>query len=150
MYVYASINRIMVNMNKVKFELEVYTFQIDIVGHLSNIIYVEWMEIGRLKLLDAIGLPVEELTKKDVFPILVNTNITYKQPIFYGDKIRAEVWVSKMNAASAIIEFRFIKNEGILAATGFQKGLFITGSTGRPYRIPAEDKKLFEKYLLDA
>lgn len=137
-------------MKKVKFELEVYTFQIDIVGHLSNIIYVEWMEIGRLKLLEAIGLPVAELTKKDIFPVLVNTNISYKQPIFYGDKIRAEIWVSKMNAASAIMEFRFIKNEGILAATGFQKGLFITGSTGKPYRIPNEDRKLFEKYLLDA
>ena len=54
-------------MNKLNFELEVYTYQIDIVGHLSNIIYIEWMEIGRLKLLEAIGLPVTELTKKDVF-----------------------------------------------------------------------------------
>ena len=136
-------------MNKVNFELEVYTYQIDIVGHLSNIIYIEWMEIGRLKLLEAIGLPVIELTKKDIFPILVNTNITYKKPIFYGDKVRAEIWISKLNAASAIIEFRFIKNDGILAATGYQKGLFITGSTGKPYRIPKEERMLYEKYLLD-
>ncbi len=136
-------------MNKVKFDLEVYTYQIDIVGHLSNIIYIEWMEIGRLKLLEAVGLPVVELTKKDIFPVLVNTNITYKNPIFFGDKVRAEIWISKLNAASAIMEFRFIKNDGILAATGYQKGLFITGSTGKPYRIPNEDRKLYEKYLLE-
>ena len=136
-------------MNKVNFELEVYTYQIDIVGHLSNIIYIEWMEIGRLKLLEAIGLPVIELTKKNIFPILVNTDITYKKPIFYGDKVRAEIWISKLNAASAIMEFRFIKNDGILAATGYQKGLFITGSTGKPYRIPKEERMLYEKYLLD-
>ncbi|MCF6270574.1 MAG: acyl-CoA thioesterase [Melioribacteraceae bacterium] len=136
-------------MNKVKFDLEVYTFQIDIVGHLSNIVYIEWMEIGRLKLLDAIGFPVTELTNKDIFPVLVNTNITYKQPIFYGDKVRAEVWISKLNAASAIMEFRFIKNNGTLAATGYQKGLFITGSTGKPYRIPREDRVFYEKYLLE-
>ncbi|MDA3861885.1 MAG: thioesterase family protein [Melioribacteraceae bacterium] len=136
-------------MKKLNFELEVYTFHIDIVGHLSNIIYVEWMEIGRIKLLDEMGLPVTELTKKDIFPILVNTNITYKQPIFYGEKVRAEVWISKLNAASAIIEFRFIKNDGILAATGNQKGLFITGNTGKPFRIPNEDRKLFEKFLLE-
>ncbi len=136
-------------MNKVNFELEVYTYQIDIVGHLSNIIYIEWMEIGRLKLLEAIGLPVIELTKKDIFPILVNTNITYKKPIFYGDKVRAEIWISKLNAASALMEFRFIKNDGILAATGYQKGLFITGSTGKPYRIPKEERMLYEKYLFE-
>jgi len=135
-------------MNKVEFDLEVYTFQIDIVGHLSNIIYIEWMEIGRLKLLEAVGLPAIELTKRDVFPVLVSTNITYKKPIFYGDKIRVEIWISKLNAASAIMEFRFIKNDGVLAATGYQKGLFIKGSTGKPYRIPKDERMLYEKYLL--
>ena len=136
-------------MKKVEFDLEVYTFQIDIVGHLSNIIYIEWMEIGRLKLLEAVGLPAVELTKRDIFPVLVSTNIAYKQPIFYGDKIRAEIWISKLNAASAIMEFRFIKNDGVLAAAGYQKGLFIKGSTGKPYRIPKDERELYEKYLLD-
>jgi len=137
-----------VKMNKLNFELEVYTYQIDIVGHLSNIIYIEWMEIGRLKLLEAIGLPVTELTKKDVFPVLVSTTIVYKQPIFYGDKIKAEVWISKMNAASAIIEFRFYKNDDILAASGFQKGLFIEGKSGKPIRISPMDREKFETYLV--
>jgi acyl-CoA thioester hydrolase len=136
-------------MNKLEFDLEVYTYQIDIVGHLSNIIYVEWMEIGRLKLLEAMGMPVTELTKKSVFPILVNTNITYKKPIFYGDKIKVEVWISKLNAASAIIEFRFYKNGETLAATGNQKGLFINGDSGTPIRLPIEDRKLFEQYVID-
>jgi len=136
-------------MKKLNFPLEVYTFQIDIVGHLSNIIYIEWMEIGRIKLLEAMGLPVTELTKNDIFPILVNTNITYKQPIFFGDKITAEVWISKLNEASAIVEFRFYKNDGILAATGNQKGLFITGSTGKPFRLTPEYRKPFEKYLVE-
>ncbi len=79
------------------------------------------MEIGRLKLLEAIGLPVAELTNKDIFPILVSTSITYKKPIYYGDKIKAEVWISTLNEASAIMEFRFYKNDNILAATGNQK-----------------------------
>ena len=135
-------------MNKLKFELEVYTFQIDIVGHLSNIIYVEWLEIGRIKLLEAMGLPVTELTKKDIFPILVNTNITYKQPIFFGDKVTCEAWIAKLNEASAIVEFRFYKNDGILAATANQKGLFIIGSTGKPFRLTEEYRKPFEKYLI--
>lgn len=137
-------------MSKLKFDLEVYTFQIDIVCHLNNIIYIEWMEIGRIKLLEAIGLPTVEITKRDIFPILVNTNITYKNPIFYGDKIDAKIWISKLNAASAIMEFSFTKNDGVLAATGYQKGLFINGSTGKPYRIEKEERILFEKYLLEA
>ncbi len=102
-----------------------------------------------IKTIRSSGLASCRATKKDIFPVLVNTYITYKKPIFYGDKVRAEIWISKLNAASAIMEFRFIKNDGILAATGYQKGLFITGSTGKPYRIPNEDRKLYEKYLLE-
>ena len=135
-------------MKKVTFDLEVYTFQIDFVHHLSNIVYIEWMEIGRLKLLEAAGLPAQELEKSKVFPVLVSTEITYKQPIYYGDSVTAEVWISKLNLASAIIEFRFYKNNDILAALGNQKGLFINGETNKPFRLTAEHRSKFEKYLI--
>ncbi len=135
-------------MKKLKFDLEVYTYQIDFVHHLSNIVYIEWMEIGRLKLLDAIGLSATELEKSGIFPVLVSTEITYKQPIFYGDSVTVEVWISKLNLASAIIEFRFYKNDEILAAAGSQKGLFINGETNKPFRLTEEHRRKFEKYLI--
>jgi len=135
-------------MKKLKFGLEVYTYQIDFVHHLSNIVYIEWMEIGRLKLLDAIGLSAAELEKSGIFPVLVSTEITYKQPIFYGDSVTVEVWISKLNLASAIIEFRFYKNDGLLAATGSQKGLFINGETNKPFRLTEEHRIKFKKYLV--
>lgn len=114
-------------MKKVEFDIEVQTFQIDFVHHVSNIVYIEWMETGRTKLLNAIGLPPENLEKEDIFPVLVNTEISYKKPIYFGDKVRCEIWVSELGFASAIMEFRFYKNDGILCATGKQKGLFISG-----------------------
>lgn len=136
-------------MIKVEFDIEVYTFQIDFVHHVGNIVYIEWMEIGRIKLLEAVGYPAEELEKSGIFPVLVQTNIFYKKPIYYGDKVRAEVWVSKLNFASAIIEFRFFKNGDILAAEGFQKGLFINGKTKKPHRFSPDQIKDFEKYLIE-
>ncbi|MEN8193232.1 MAG: acyl-CoA thioesterase [Bacteroidota bacterium] len=136
-------------MQKVKFDLEVYTYQIDFVHHLSNIVYIEWMEIGRLKLLDAMGLPAAELEKSGIFPVLTKTEIAYKQPIFYGDSVEAEVWISKLNLASAIIEFRFFKNERILAAEGRQKGLFINGETQKPYRLTEEQRNKFNKHVIE-
>lgn len=135
-------------MKKLKYKLEVYTYQIDFAHHLSNIVYIEWMEIGRLKFLEAIGLSVQELEKSKIFPVLASTEIAYKQPIYYGDSITAEVWISKLNLASAIIEFRFYKNDSILAATGSQKGLFINGETKKPFRLTAEHRSKFDEYLI--
>jgi len=135
-------------MSAVKFEVEVYTYQIDFVGHVSNIVYIQWMEIGRLKLLEAIGLPIVELLKTNIAPVLVETNIRYKKSVFIGDKVEIEVWFSKVMNASAIMEFRFYNPEGDLVATGWQKGLFINKKTMKVHRMTMEERKTLEKLLI--
>ncbi len=56
-------------MSKIIFEQQVYSFQIDYVGHVSNIVYIQWMEIGRTKLLEEIGLPLNKLAENGIAPI---------------------------------------------------------------------------------
>ena len=133
-------------MSKIKYDLEVYTYQIDIVHHLSNIVYIEWMEIGRMKLLEAIGLPIEEIEKSGILPVLTETQIRYRKPIYFGDKVYAEIWISELGAASAIMSFRFYKNDGIVAAEGWQKGLFINTETKKPHRLTSEERERFERF----
>ena len=134
-------------MAKVKYDLEVYTYQIDIVHHLSNIVYIEWMEIGRIKLLEAMGLPIEELERRGILPVLTETQIRYRKPIYFGDKVHGEIWIGELGAASAILNFSFYKNGNILAAEGWQKGLFINVETKKPHRLTNEERERFEKFL---
>ena len=95
-------------MEKVIFTEEIYTFQIDFAGHVSNITYIEWMEIGRLKLLEAVGLPVNKIVEElGLLPTLIRTEIQYKKQLFLGERVRVEVWLSKLRNVSAIMEFRF-------------------------------------------
>ncbi len=65
------------------------------------------MEIGRLKLLEAVGLPVQRADAAGFAPVLVETQIAYKHPLYIDDTARAEVWLSELAKASAWIEFRF-------------------------------------------
>jgi hypothetical protein len=44
-------------MQKIFYDLEVYSDQIDSMGHVNNPISIHWMEIGRTKLLEAVGMP---------------------------------------------------------------------------------------------
>ncbi len=100
--------------------------------------------------LDAIGLPATELDNEEgIVPILTDTQITYKRPYFLNNEVHVEMWVSKMNNASALMEFRFYNEKGELCATGQQKGLFINRKTMRPSRITPEHRVAFEKYLLE-
>ena len=132
---------------KISFEVPIYTYQIDFARHVSNIVFVQWMEVGRIKLLEAVGLPVHEIYATGLAPILIETQIAYKQPLYLGDTVRVEVWLSELGNASAWIEFRFYGSSGALAASGRQKGAFVSTETLRPMRLGPEQRQAFERFL---
>lgn len=137
-------------MQKLEFTQKIFPYQIDFVGHVNNIIYIQWMENGRTYFLDAIGFSATDLDNNEgIVPILTDTKITYKRPYFLANEARIELWVSKMNNASALMEFRFYNEKDELCATGQQKGLFINRKTMRPSRITPEHRIAFEKYLIE-
>ncbi len=137
-------------MNKFIYTEQIYTYHIDIVGHVNNIIYIQWLENGRMKLLEAMGIPVTDLSKKEgILPILTETNILYKKPLFIHNLVRIEMWVSKLNNASAILEFRFYNENDELCASAWQKGLFINIETMKPTRLTDKHREAFEKYLVN-
>ncbi len=132
-------------MSKIVYEQIVYPYQIDYVGHLNNVIYIEWMEVGRTKLLEKIGLSLRELEKRGIAPILVETSIKYKKAIYISEVVKIEIWVSELKNASAIMSFNFYNEKDELAAFGWQRGLFINRETVKPYRLSEEERKAFEK-----
>ncbi len=134
-------------MRKVCFELEVYSFHIDFIGHVNNTVYIQWMEIGRTKLLDTIGKPTHEIFQQGIAPVLVQTNIAYKLPLYLGDRVAIELWISELRNASAIMQFRFYNQQQALAAEGWQKGLFVDRETMRPRRLPSAERALFLPYV---
>lgn len=95
-------------MQKLEFTETVYTYQIDFVGHVNNIVYVQWLENARIKLIEAMGLTISQIAEKDeMLPIITETDIKYKKPLFLSNKVHIEVWVSKMFHVSANFKFRF-------------------------------------------
>jgi acyl-CoA thioester hydrolase len=137
-------------MKKLKFTEPIYTYHIDFVGHVNNIIYIQWLENARVKLMQAMGLSITELADEDkILPIITETTIKYKKPFFLDNTVYVEVWVSEMMNVSAIFEFRFLNEKGEVCSTGSQKVLFIDKETQRPSRKIVKYKANFERFLVD-
>jgi len=136
-------------MHKIVFTEKIYSYQIDLVGHVSNIVYIQWLENGRVRMLEELGMPISQISKKEgVLPILTETRIKYKKPLFIENSVKIEMWLSKLNNASAILEFRMYNEKGELCASAQQKGLFIDTRNNRPARITAAQREMFEKILI--
>jgi len=135
---------------KLLFEEKIYTYHIDFVGHVNNINYITWMENGRVRLLEAIGLPAFDLAVTDgIVPVLTETAIKYKKPLFLNNTVTVEVWISKLNNASAIINFQFLNEKHEVCAVAQQKGLFIHRKTMYPVRLNKGLREAFEKFLIE-
>jgi len=63
------------DLKKIVFEPQVHPFHIDFMRHVSNIVYIEWMEVGRCALLEAVGLPVVAIAEQGFGPVLVDKRI---------------------------------------------------------------------------
>jgi len=135
-------------MQKLTFEEKIYTYHIDFVGHVNNINYITWMENGRVKLFEAMGISIFDLLNKNsILPIITETFIQYKRPLFLNNQVFIECWVSQLNNASAILQFRFYNENHELCTTGNQKGSFIDSKTMRPVRLKDEMRNAFETFL---
>lgn len=134
-------------MKKLKLTEPIYTYHIDFVGHVNNIIYVQWLENARVKLIEAMGLNIQNLSQVDeILPIITETSIQYKKPFFLNDTVNVEVWVSEIYNVSADFKFRFLNGNGEVCSTAQQKVLFIDRATQRPSRKVANYRSNLEIY----
>lgn len=133
-------------MKTVTIEQRVHTFQIDFSRHLSNIVYIQWLEIARLALLEDAGMAAHDAHETmGVLPVLVRTEIDYLRPAFLGDVVQVSVWITEMGRASAVMDYEFRRGKDVLARAR-QRGLFIDAATQKPHRISAEDRARFFPY----
>ena len=117
-------------------------------GHVNNIVYIQWMEIGRVLLLEAISMPIAETVSAGFGPALIETHISYKLPLYLGDKVSASIWLSQLRRASAILEFEFFNQAKDCVALGSQRGVFIDLENKRPKRLDKDQKDRLTKYLI--
>jgi acyl-CoA thioester hydrolase len=142
-------------MKKITFDLDIYSYQIDCVGQVHSAVYVNWMEIGRLKMLDAVSLPITTLISQGSYPALAQTTITYKAPLFLSDRVWVEMWLSALGYSSTIMHFQFfnaasktenLRNQ-VMVAEGYQRSMFVDKDSWKTRRFTREEKNAFLPYI---
>ena len=134
---------------KLIFKEKIYTYQIDFAGHVNNIVYLQWLENVRVKLLDKMGLPIFDLTEKyRIFPVLRKSEIHYRKPFFLNNTVKIEVWIAQLKNASFELEFRLKNENDELCSSASQTCLFVNRETMRPIRFPEKFREAFSKLVV--
>ena len=115
-------------------DINVSTYDIDFAGHVSNTVYLRWLEDMRLKMFD-LYCPLRDLLEAGMTPVLVSTEIHYLRPIKLFEKPQGKMWLSAVGQSRLTIEAE-IYLSGLLATRARHVGVFVNMKTMKPVRVP--------------
>lgn len=72
---------------KTALEIEVRPTEIDMLGHVNNAKYLEYLEWGREKWYDQVGISFAEMRKQGLATVTVRITINYRKEVVLGEKL---------------------------------------------------------------
>lgn len=93
---------------------EIKTYEIDVAGHVNNIVYVKWLEDLHFKLFNQI-LPIDKLLFEDLYPVVTSTKIIYKKQLILCDKPSGFIWIENIQHNMLMLKYKFLKDVDVCA-----------------------------------
>jgi acyl-CoA thioester hydrolase len=117
----------------------------DELGHVNNLVYLEWFLEASTAHSTARGWPPEAYLKKAAAWVVRKHEIEYFAPSFPGDELVLKTWVATMNAGSSLRRYELIRRkDSKKIATGSTLFVWMDLASGRPLRVPADIASSFE------
>ena len=65
----------------------VRSYELDILAHVNNAVYLNWLEQARLAAFDEIGYPLDALVERRWVTNVVRIEIDYRRPVVHGQTV---------------------------------------------------------------
>ncbi|NAR94438.1 acyl-CoA thioesterase [Acinetobacter haemolyticus] len=109
---------------------------IDVLGHVNNVIYVQWMQDVAAAHIETLGLGVAQYLELKHAMVAVEHHVQYRKTALAGDEIILRTWLDDINALYSFRQYAFYreKDQSILFLAN-TKWACIEIATGRPKRM---------------
>ena len=125
--------------------MRIGTYDIDVMGIVSNIVYVRWFEDLRGVFLDC-HWPYENMLRHNQSAVLSTTHLEYKTPLTIYDRPTGRMWVSGLGRMKWSLSFE-INTPDRVHCVGYQTGCFFDLARQKPILTPQELRDEFESSL---
>ena len=135
---------------QIRTEVQVMFFDTDCGGVVSNIAYLRFIEIARTHLVEELGLVLTEMTEKQIYPVVVRTEIDYRRAAKLGNRLVIEGWLDQVERARFRCAFRITRpDDSMLIAQCRQMLALIEMPAGKLLRLPEHWQEYQKKHSAD-
>jgi len=96
----------------VEINIKVNTYDIDVAGHVNNIVYIRWLEDMRTELFSKI-YPLKNLLDINYYPVIVSSEIKYNNQIKLFDKPIGKMLLDSYSHGIYILKTEISNNKHI-------------------------------------
>ena len=123
-------------MNTHQSTIKVRYAETDQMGVVYHGNYAQYLELGRLEWLSALGISYKEMEANDVMLPVVSLNINYKKSACYDDVLTVSTTLVKLPTASIEFDYKIHNSSGELLTTANTKLVFVNKKSNFPMRCP--------------
>jgi acyl-CoA thioester hydrolase len=119
--------------------LQVGPQDLDELQHVSNVVYVRWIQDVAVAHSESVGLSLEAYRKQGAVFVVRRHEVDYLRAALAGDEVEVETRVAAMSPVTATRK-TFIRRvaDGQVLAQAETQWAYVSTTTGRPVRIPPE------------
>lgn len=134
-------------MKKIRTTIEVRYQETDQMGVVYHANYLVWFEIGRTKFIEHLGFKYAEMEAHNVVSPVTNVNISYKQPVKYGDRVYVDTWIENYNGIRTVYGYNILKEDETIVVTGTTEHVIVNKKTFRPLSLRKAFPDWHQAYL---
>lgn len=117
-------------------QIKVKPEHIDILGHVNNVVYVQWMQDVASAHIETLGVGLEQYLEMKHAMVAIEHYVQYRKAALLGDDIILRTWLYDINALYLFRQYAFFRaSDKSLLFTGNTKWACIEIATGRPKRM---------------
>lgn len=117
-------------------DLTVKPEHIDVLGHVNNVVYVQWMQDVATAHIDRLGLGIQQYLELKHAMVAVEHHVQYRKAALLDDQIVLRTWLSDINSMYLFRQYVFYRpSDQAVLFMGQTKWACVEIATGRPKRI---------------
>ena len=130
-------------MNYTTDKIKVRYHETDQMGIVHHSNYLKFFEFARIEWLEKLKMPYQEIERNKIILPVVNCELKYLKPLFFGDSFKVEVHCSKKPTSSIEFSYKIFNSRGEKTTEGTTLLAFLNSETMRPVRCPKIISDLF-------
>jgi len=138
-----------ISLPQIQTELQVMFFDTDCGGVVHNLAYLRFVEVARTLLAERLGLALADMATNQRYPVVVRTEIDYRQPARLGDRLLIDGWLDRVERVRFWCGFRILRpQDNVRIADCRQTLALIQMPAGKLLRLPLEWDKYRSRTLV--